>query len=254
MASGSIGIPKLDKILIDGGVPHGSTILVKGTPGSGMDLFAKQFTSGAETMEDVLYFSTDERLEDVIRLLKKYNWRTNLDIIDIASAYFDKILARELEISRLKRDGLTVSDILKLIEASRSEDRESTDFLLDMTYRIADLSPPFRVVIDSLDFFLENYPTNKVLSSMRTVKAHTYYNKGLTLITLVLGMHEKKVENALDAIADIIIEMSIEQIASEYETRLILRKIRNQPGKAAIMTYHIASDTGISPEKISRIV
>ena len=253
MASVSLGIPKVDRILIDGGVPQGFTILVKGAAGAGMDLFAKQFTSGAEPLESVVYFSTDERLEDVVRLLSEYNWPTNLDIVDFASSYFDRVLARELEISKLKRDGLTVSDLLRLIDASRHEEREETDFLRDMTYRISDLVPPFRVVIDSLDFFLENYPTERVVSAMRTVKAHTYYNKGLTLITLTADMHEKRIENALDAIADIIIEMNIIAIGTEYETRLIIRKVRNYPGMAALMTYTIQPDKGISPEMISRV-
>lgn len=253
MTSVSTGIPKLDRILIDGGVPQGYTILIKGAPGSGMDLFAKQFTSGAEALENVLYFSTDERLEDVVRILKQYSWPTNLDIIDIASSYFDKVLARELEISKLKRDGLTVSDLLRLIDTSRVDEREETNFLRDMTYRISDLSPPFRIVIDSLDFFLENYTTQSVISSIRTVKAHTYYNKGVTLITMVGEMYDRMTQNALDAIADIIIEMHIIQLASEYETRLIIRKVRNHPGKAAIMSYSITPEKGITPEMISRV-
>ncbi len=253
MASVSIGIPKLDRILIDGGVPQGFTVLIKGVPGAGMDLFAKQFISGAEPLENVLYFSTDERLEDVIRLLKQYSWPTNLDIIDIASTYFDKVLARELEISKLKRDGLTVSDLLRLIDTTRMDEREEIDFLRDMTYRISDLSPPFRVIVDSLDFFLENYDTQSVISSVRTIKAHTYYNKGVTLLTMVGGLYDRMTENAIDAIADIIIEMNIIQVASEYETRLIIRKVRNHPGKAAIMTYSITSEKGITPEMISRV-
>jgi len=153
----------------------------------------------------------------------------------------------------LKRDGLTVSDILKLIEATKSEEREAIDFLLDMTYRVADLNPPFRVVVDSLDFFLENYPKNRVLSSVRTIKAHTYYNKGIALITIMAGTQTREVENALDSISDIVIEMNIEQIGSDYETRLIVRKVRNHPGKAAIMTYSITPEKGITPEKTSRV-
>jgi len=253
MASVSIGIPKMDRILINGGVPQGFTILVKGAPGAGMDLFAKQFSSGAEPLENVLYFSTDERLEDVLRILKEYKWPTNIDIVDFATSYFEKVLARELEVSKLKRDGLTVSDLLKLIDTATYDEREETHFLRDMTYRISDLAPPFRVIIDSLDFFLEHYPTNQVISAMRTVKAHTYYNKGVTLITLIADMHEKAVENALEAIADIIIEMNIIQFASEYETRLIIRKVRNYPGKAALMSYSITDDKGITPEMISRV-
>ncbi|MDP7265292.1 MAG: RAD55 family ATPase [Candidatus Thermoplasmatota archaeon] len=253
MASLSIGIPKVDRILIDGGVPAGFTILVKGAPGAGMDLFAKQFTSGAETLESVLYISTDERLEDVIRVIKQYGWSTNLDILDIASSYFDRVLARELEISKLKRDGLTVSDLLRLIDASRSEEREETNFLRDVSYTISDMSPPFRVVVDSLDFFLENYSPSKVISAMRTIKAHTYYNKGLALITLTADMHDRKTENALDAIADIVIEMNLITVGTEYETRLIIRKVRNYPGKAAIMTYSITPEKGITPEVISRV-
>ena len=50
----SSGIPILDNAL-DGGVPKGYTTLVYGSPGAGMELFAKQFASGSSKEESVAY-------------------------------------------------------------------------------------------------------------------------------------------------------------------------------------------------------
>ena len=48
----SIGIAELDRALMNG-VPKGYTILVTGTPGTGVELFAKQFAAAGIGSENV---------------------------------------------------------------------------------------------------------------------------------------------------------------------------------------------------------
>ena len=48
----SIGVKELDKSLMNG-VPKGYTILVTGTPGTGVELFAKQFAAAGIGKENV---------------------------------------------------------------------------------------------------------------------------------------------------------------------------------------------------------
>ena len=50
----STGIEKLDKLL-EGGTPEGYTVLIIGTPGSGIEILSKQLATNGKT----LYFTTD---------------------------------------------------------------------------------------------------------------------------------------------------------------------------------------------------
>jgi len=248
----SIGIPKLDRILLNG-VPRGYTILVKGTPGSGQELFAKQFASVGSIAESVVYITSNERAEEVRAIMQSYHWPTNLEIIDIATEYYEKVLLREQEISRIRRDGFGVADLLRLNEDAEDRHRETeANFLNELNFEVTNMKPPFRVVIDSLDFFLEHYPNEDVLSCIRTIKAHTHHNLSVTLLTMNAKSYSPQIENSVDAIVDCVIELDVQQMASEFETRMIVRKMRNYPNKTAILTYSI-TEKGITPEMVSRI-
>jgi KaiC/GvpD/RAD55 family RecA-like ATPase len=248
----SIGIPKLDVMLL-GGIPKGYMILVEGTPGSGMELFAKQFAGAKTEEEKALYVATNETAADVRRLLRQYRWSTDITIDSIAKRYYDAILVKEMFISKLRREGLTVKEIETLaVSKGKQFETKKIDFLAETEYKISTLEPPYRVVIDSVDFFLQQYPSENVLMMLRTVKAHTQRAKGLTLVTMVSGAHDVKTESGIRAIVDCIIELEVQKLASEFENRLIVRKLKNHPDKTAILTYAI-TEGGITPERVSRI-
>ncbi|MDI6916361.1 MAG: RAD55 family ATPase [Thermoplasmatales archaeon] len=243
----STGIKKLDEVLMDG-IPDGSSVLVMGTPSSGMELFAKQFASGAKN-EDVVYFTTSETESEVKSMLKSYKWREDINIISISTQYYEKILAKELEASKLKKEGLSVSDIAKL---GTFEGREDINFLETLTYEISKLKKNYRVVVDSLDFFLERYPPEDVLSAARTIEAHVHYTKGLALFTMIKDVYDKRIENSISAIADCVIELEVVKIGTGFENRLVVQKVKNMPQKIITLIYSI-TDKGVTPETISRI-
>jgi KaiC/GvpD/RAD55 family RecA-like ATPase len=152
----SIGIPLLDEHL-GGGIQKGSTVLVMGTPGSGTEFFAKQFASGGQ--ETVTYFTSTERDEDVLGVMREYGWRTDLKIVNVGTKYYESVLAKKLEVSRFRQEGISLGDIRRF----RDEDSaKEENFLTFLAYEISKLAPPFRVVINSLDFFLENYESPEV--------------------------------------------------------------------------------------------
>ncbi len=243
----STGIKKLDEVLMDG-VPDGFSILVMGTPSSGMELFAKQFASGGKNDKGV-YFTTSETKDEVKSLMKSYKWREDVDIISISTQYYEKILAKELEASKLKKEGLSVSDIAKL---GTFEGREDINFLETLTYEISKLKKNYRIVIDGLDFFLERYPPEDVLSDIRTIKSHIHYTKGLVLFTMIKDVYDKRIENSIAAIADCVIDLEVAKVGTGFENRLIVKKVKNMPQKIVTLIYAI-TEKGITPETISRI-
>jgi KaiC/GvpD/RAD55 family RecA-like ATPase len=70
------GIPGVDKILADKGIPTGHTILVSGGPGSGKTTFAIQFLYIGATQynKSGVYVTLDEEPGDIRKNMLKYGW------------------------------------------------------------------------------------------------------------------------------------------------------------------------------------
>jgi len=243
------GIPQLDDALMRG-IPAGYTTLVKGTAGSGKELFAKQFAVAGVGKENVVYFPTEESDEDLLATLRRFHWSRDIKTVNISTQYYERVLMRELRANIIKQEGLSAKEIQRFRGAG---EREKIDFLGEMVYEISRLKPPFRAVIDSLDFFLFNYSEAEVISAFRTMKAHTQYNKGLTLVTMTSEAYDRKLTASLEIVADIIIEMEITSMASHFENRLVVKKVRNYPEKSSILIYSIDEQHGILPEMVKRI-
>ena len=243
------GIPQLDDALMEG-IPAGYTTLVKGTAGSGKELFAKQFAVAGVGKENVVYFPTEESDEDLLATLRRFHWSRDIKTVNISTQYYERVLMRELRANIIKQEGLSAKEIQRFRGAG---EREKIDFLGEMVYEISRLKPPFRAVVDSLDFFLFNYTEAEVISAFRTIKAHTQYNKGLTLVTMTSEAYDRKLTASLEIVADIIIEMEITSMASHFENRLVVKKVRNYPEKSSILIYSIDERHGILPEMVKRI-
>ena len=236
----SIGMPALDEHL-GGGIPKGSTVLVIGSPGSGTEFFAKQFAAAGS--EPVTYFTSTERDEDVLSVMREYGWRTDLKIVNVGTKYYESVLAKKLEISRFRQEGITLSDIRRFKEQDTMREE---NFLTFLAYEISRLTPPFRVVINSLDFFLENYESSEVLMAMRTIKAHTQHSESVTLMTMLRGVHESKIQSSVEDLADVILELVHEKVGHEFKKYIVVQKVRNKPAMVGIIpcTY---DKTGIKP-------
>jgi KaiC/GvpD/RAD55 family RecA-like ATPase len=74
------GVPGVDKILGEKGIPKGQTILICGGPGSGKTTFAIQFLykGATEYDEPGLYITLDEDPEDIKKNMSKFGW--DLDV------------------------------------------------------------------------------------------------------------------------------------------------------------------------------
>jgi len=70
------GIPGVDKLLAEKGIPSGHTILISGGPGSGKTTFAIQFLYIGATQhnESGVYVTLDEEPGDIRKNMLKYGW------------------------------------------------------------------------------------------------------------------------------------------------------------------------------------
>ncbi len=228
----STGIAALDKALMNG-VPKGFTMLATGLPGSGMELLAKQFAAGAARDENVVFFTTHESDEDIVGTMQEFGWKADVTIVNIGNQYYETVLARRLEASRYRLEGIALKDLLKARNHEAGLRRE-VNFLTTLAYEVSRLKPPLRVIVDSLDFFLQYYDHAEVLSAVRTVKAHVQRTEGLALITMLTGIHEAKTQSGLEGIVDAIFELERMREADAFKRYLVIRKIRNHPEKTGI--------------------
>ncbi len=231
-SAGSTGIAALDAKLMDG-LPMGSTVLVSGMPGSGLELFAKQFAGAGAKDEAVVYFTTAERDEDIVNTMHDFGWTADVTIVNIGNQYYEAVLARRLEASRYRQEGVTIKDLQELHAVAAGTKRE-VNFLTTLAYETSQLRSPFRLVVDALDFFLESYSPTDVLSSLRTIKAHTQRSEGLALLTMLSGVHDPSVQSGVEAIVDCIFELERIRDGNEFKRNLVIRKVRNHPEKTGI--------------------
>lgn len=240
----STGIPALDKALMNG-VPRGYTLLVTGAPGTGLELFAKHFAATNQDTENVVYFTTTERDEDLLGAMEEFGFHTKVKILNIGRQYYETVLAQHLEISRYRQEGITLKDV-RQFETKAREERRVANFLTFLTHEFSKLRPPFRAVIDSLDFFFENYSEMQVLSTLRTIKAHTQVQESVTLVTMVSHPGALGSRGEVEEIVDGVIELERIRAGDEFKRSLVVRKMRNHPEKAGIYPYEITKQ-GITP-------
>jgi KaiC/GvpD/RAD55 family RecA-like ATPase len=236
MAVNSTGVRVLDETL-GGGLPVGFTTLVSGSPGAGMELFAKQFATAGKEKENIIYVSTTERNEDVLSTMKRFGWKEDLNIINIGTRYYESVLARKLEVSKYRYEGLTKEDIDTLIHAEEIEKEEN--FLSNLTYEVSKLEPPFRLVIDSLDFFLEQHPHHDVISALKLIKAHVQHSESVAFFTLQKDVYEKRTYSGIEGVVDCIIELDTWVEKSEFKRFIMVKKLRNHPERTGIFHYTI---------------
>jgi len=235
MKVSTTGIPLLDEALMEG-MPNGFTTLVCGLPGSGTDLFSKQFASAGVGSEEVVYFTTTERDEDIISTIEHFHWKKDIRIVNVAEEYYNNVLAKELEISKYRKEGITLRDV----KTPKEDVRADTNLLTTLTYEVSKLKPPFRLVVDSLDFFFEYYEHSRVLSAIRSIKAHTQHTESITLLTLLTGVYETKIQSGVEEIVDCIVELEREREKREFIRNLVIRKVRNHPEKTGVFPFEIS--------------
>ena len=141
------GIPGVDKILGEKGIPRGHTILVSGGPGSGKTTFAIQFLCVGVTQygESGVYVTLDEEPSDIETNMSKFGWdlRKLEDEKKLMFINVSPVRVAPSETAGLIQIGMKEFRLIKLLEAIRQGVKE-----VDAR----------RVVIDPISIFTLQYP------------------------------------------------------------------------------------------------
>jgi len=141
------GIPGVDKILGNQGIPRGHSILVSGGPGSGKTTFSMQFlyTGITEHDETGLYITLDEEPEDIRKNMSGLGWdlekfekEKKLLFINVSP-----VRMTTTEKSGLLQLGMKEFKLVKLLEAIKEGIKEIN---------------AKRIVIDPITIFTLQYP------------------------------------------------------------------------------------------------
>ncbi len=233
------GIRELDELLFPT-LPMGWLALLTGTPGSGAQLLAKQFAHAGVGTAPVLFYTTYERTEDVRKVLDDYGWDADaIKVLNLADEYYDRVLVRGLEISRAREHGLKYEEI-------RHGETKSNRFVsFNLTNRmLSDLGAidgPFRLVLDSLDFFLEVLTPDDVTTVARQIRHRCQTLGGQALLTLHGGEHVPRVIGLLEELSNVVLEIQVHAEETRFGHTIQVRKVANHPDLARIVQAEVTS-------------
>ena len=221
------GIPEIDQPVWTA-LPPGWLSVLSGTSGSGAPLLAKQFAHAGVGDVPVLFYTTYERTEDVRKAFDDFGWDPGeIKIVNLADEYFERVLVRGLEVATAREGGISLNDLAN----SRTEDRALTPFSLTnrMLSDLAKMDSPFRMVVDSVDFFLEVMEPHELTTVARQIRHRCQTIGGHALLTAHQVAHDRSVFGLLQDLADLVLDLRAEPTGDHYEHTLSLEKVANRP-------------------------
>lgn len=254
------GIEALDAFL-KGGLPKGFTCLLLAPTGGGAEIFAKQFCAGA-TGEKVTYVTTDESTNEVRNAAKEARWDfSHVEIIDLQTEFAETMMASQER--RQPTSGPSRVDARGLVDGADSMDYlkgrspkaapAAADYLQRLVAVQARMRPPDRVVVHSLDFFLNHHTLEEVVAALTAMKAATARNGGLALWVLSKGAHGPATERRLELLADCLLELEVTRKGTTFERFFMVKKVKNRAYGIGVSTYDITAQ-GFRLETLERIV
>lgn len=243
------GIPEIDQPVWTA-LPPGWLSVLSGTSGSGAPLLAKQFAHAGVGDVPVLFYTTYERTEDVKKAFDDFGWDPGeIKIVNLADEYFERVLVRGLEIATAREGGISLSDLVD----SSPMDRVLTPFSLTnrMLSDLAKIDSPFRMVVDSVDFFLEVMEPHDLTTVARQIRHRCQTIGGHALLTAHSVAHDRSVWGLLQDLADLVIDLRAEPRSSHFDHTLSIEKVANRPDLTHIWNaelgengWHVGEKTG----------
>ena len=233
-----LGVPEFDAPLASA-LPPGFLALLGGSTASGAPILARQFARAAVGTVPVLYYTTYERSDDLQRAFRDCGTDPDaLKIVNLADEYYEKVLVRGLNVARVRERGLSVQDLTvepqpnRAPEAYRLADRMLSD--------LAGIDAPFRLVIDSLDFFFEVLGPKDVMKVAREVRHCCRTVGGQAL----LAVHSPRTEGAVTAglltdLADLVLELRAEPSGDRFRHTLLVERVGHRPDLARIVPLRL---------------
>jgi KaiC/GvpD/RAD55 family RecA-like ATPase len=238
---GVFGVPEFDEPLAQSLPPGFLAVLVGGTP-SGAPILARQFARAAVGSVPVIYYTTYQHSDDLKTAFRDFGTDPDaLTIVNLADEYYERVLLRGLDVARVRERGLSLEDLAADPRPNRAPGpyRLSDRMLSDL----AQIDAPFRLVIDSLDFFFEVLSSEDVMKVAREV-LHCCRSVGGQALLAVHGHRNEAASGGLLVdLADLVLEVRAEAKGDRFYHTLLVEKVGHRPDLARVVPLHLG-ETG----------
>ncbi len=227
----STGIINLDTQL-GGGFPAGSVILFIEEPGAGAEIFSYHFIyEGVRNGEKSLYISTNDTKEEIKTSISLY---LKIDVDELDRIAFLDLMGAKMQVFGLREVvTLTGDPYNKVInECTKKYDR---------------------VVLNSLEYFAENYSRKEVIGLLESMAINARKNESAIIVLFTKGMFESTFETAIKHVVDGVIELSIKEGETEIQRRMKVIKLKRTLVPKAVFRYDI-TERGIRMESVTRVL
>ena len=238
------GIPEVDGSLF-ASLPPGWLALLSGHSGSGAPLLAKQFAHAGIGRVPVLFYTTFERTEDVRRAFVNFGWDpTEVKVVNLADEYYERVLVHGLEIARAREHGLSLEELVGA--EPRGVSVKSFSLTNRMLSDLAGMDQPFRLVLDSVDFFFEVLEPHDVTTVARQIRHRCQTIGGQALLTIHSVAHDRAIFGLLQDLADLVFELRVVEDGMRYAHTLFTEKVANRPDLNHITPVHVGESGWVS--------
>jgi KaiC/GvpD/RAD55 family RecA-like ATPase len=227
-----LGLPEVDESLARA-LPVGFLAVLTGGTAGGAPILARQFAAAAVGNAPVRYYTTYERSEDLRQaFLDSGTDPEALTIVNLADEYYERVLVRGLDVARVRERGLSIEELTAPAKESRAPGpfRLSDRMLADL----AAIDAPFRLVIDSLDFFFEVLGPKEVMQVAREVRHCCRTVGGQALLAVHGPRAESTAGGPLTDLADLVLGLRSEPNGDRFHHTLFVEKVGHRPDLARL--------------------
>ena len=188
--------------------------------------------------------------------MTRFGWeKPTIEIIDLASQYTEEVLSGEQRRVSVyqQRSKVKLKELIEIgSQGMPPINKGDEDFLAILSKKIKSTKSE-KIIINSLDFFLNQYTQDEVIRTIHAAKICNVQNKGVLFMIMTRGIHGDIFERRMEGIADCVLELEVLQKGSTFERFLAVKKMKNYAKKIGIARYAIDSD-GFVLEMIERIM
>jgi len=234
------GIASLDMIL-GGGIPDHSLVLVLGEPGSNDETFVRQLlynhTYGGGK---VAYYLAETLSTDIRQDMERFGWNLK-EYLARGNWFFINMRTQELQqladlSPRILSEGFSIN-------LTRGLDGLKTDLLSKIKEE--------RWTILELSHLLQQYDLREITSLILYWRAAIRIYGGLHFVLLPLGVHAENTLNSLKHLSDGVLEFRLREGPREYENLMSVTKLRGL--RRPLMITFTVEEAGITIETAARI-
>jgi len=231
-------IPEIDGPLAPALRP-GWLAVLSGTSGSGAPLLAKQFAHAGVGNTPVLFYTTYERTDDVRSAFDDFGWDpADVKIVNLADEYYERVLVRGLEVARVRERGLSLEELRR--EEPQDQARMSFSLTDRMLADLATIDAPFRMVVDSVDFFFEVLEPGDVITVARQIRHRCQTIGGQALIAVHSASQERPTTTRLEDLADLVVTLRAEPRGDRHAHTLSVEKVGHRPDLTRIFQAELS--------------